>query len=91
MSDAIEGAEILLYGVSQRYKESANVSRQNRYLATRRSNCASDMRLSLSAVSTRSELRDEPTAADGTADARARIPAQRSEYTPRFPHPMWER
>ena len=28
MSDAIEGAEILLYGVSQRYKESANVSRK---------------------------------------------------------------
>ncbi len=44
MSDAIEGAEILLYGVSQRYKESVNVSRQNRCLSTRRSNCASDMR-----------------------------------------------
>ncbi len=27
MSDAIEGAEVMLYGVSLRYKESANVSR----------------------------------------------------------------
>ena len=27
MSDAIEGADVMLYGVSLRYKESANVSR----------------------------------------------------------------
>ena len=27
MSDAIEGAEVMLIGVSQRYKESANVSK----------------------------------------------------------------
>jgi hypothetical protein len=26
MSDAIEGADVMLYGVSLRYKESANVS-----------------------------------------------------------------
>lgn len=26
MSDAIEGADVMLYGVSQQYKESANVS-----------------------------------------------------------------
>jgi hypothetical protein len=27
MSDAIEGADVMLYGVSLQYKESANVSR----------------------------------------------------------------
>ena len=29
MSDAIEGADVMLYGVSLRYKESANVSRMH--------------------------------------------------------------
>jgi hypothetical protein len=29
MSDAIEGADVMLYGVSLAYKESANVSRMN--------------------------------------------------------------
>jgi hypothetical protein len=28
MSDAIEGADVMLYGVSLRYKESANVSQR---------------------------------------------------------------
>jgi hypothetical protein len=27
MSEAVEGAELILYGVSERYKDSANVSR----------------------------------------------------------------
>jgi hypothetical protein len=26
MSEAVEGAEVILYGVSEKYKESANVS-----------------------------------------------------------------
>jgi hypothetical protein len=32
MSDAIEGADVMLYGVSLRYKESANVSRTAVYM-----------------------------------------------------------
>ena len=32
MSDAIEGAEVMLYGVSLQYKESANVRRQAKQL-----------------------------------------------------------
>jgi hypothetical protein len=31
MSDAIEGADVMLYGVSLRYKESANVSASRRH------------------------------------------------------------
>ena len=27
MSEAVEGAEVILYGISEKYKESANVSR----------------------------------------------------------------
>ena len=32
MSDAIEGADVMLYGVSLRYKESANVSQAAVYM-----------------------------------------------------------
>eukprot|EP01046_Picozoa_sp_COSAG06_P061891 COSAG06_NODE_13751_length_1223_cov_1.297153_1_plen_55_part_00 len=32
MSDAIEGADVMLYGVSLRYKESANVSQTAVYM-----------------------------------------------------------
>ena len=32
MSDAIEGADVMLYGVSLKYKESANVSRTAAYM-----------------------------------------------------------
>ena len=32
MSDAIEGADVMLYGVSLQYKESANVRRQAKQL-----------------------------------------------------------
>ena len=34
MSDAIEGADVMLYGVSLQYKESANVRRQAKQLSS---------------------------------------------------------
>ena len=36
MSDAIEGADVMLYGVSLAYKESANVSGSSCHMVVRR-------------------------------------------------------
>ena len=46
MSDAIEGADVMMYGVSLRYKESANVSEAT-FIACNPNGAAADSALTL--------------------------------------------